>query len=74
MEFVSLNPRPMYILSFVTFLMLFNYKLLTLSIVNNIVFQQGTQVFLLAISSKDNTRVELERVEMDSCGFGSKDR
>jgi hypothetical protein len=34
-----------------------------------IVFPQGTEVFLLANSSKDNIRVELERVEMDSYGF-----
>jgi hypothetical protein len=31
-------------------------------------FPQGTYVLLLANSSKDNTRVELERVEMDSYG------
>ena len=29
----------------------------------------GTEVFLLDNSSKDNTRVKLERVEMDSYGF-----
>jgi hypothetical protein len=34
-----------------------------------IVFPQGTKVFLLANSSKDNIRVELERAEMDSYGF-----
>jgi hypothetical protein len=36
---------------------------------SGIVFPQGTEVFLLANSSKDNIRVELERVEMDSYGF-----
>jgi hypothetical protein len=34
MKFVSLNSRSMYILSFIPFSCLFNYKLLTLSIVN----------------------------------------
>ena len=29
-------------------------------------FPQGTEVFLQASSSKDNTRIELMRVEMDS--------
>ena len=30
------------------------------------IFPQGTEVLLLANSSKDNTRVKLKRVEMDS--------
>jgi hypothetical protein len=38
------------------------------------IFYRELRYFLLANSSKDNTRVELERVEMDFYGFGSKDR
>ena len=32
-------------------------------------FPQGTEVFLQASSSKDNTRIEMVRVEMESYGF-----
>ena len=37
--------------------------------IQGIVFPHGMEVFLLANSSKDNTSVKLERVEMDSYGF-----
>jgi hypothetical protein len=36
--------------------------------IQGIIFPQGTKVLLRTNSSKDNTRVELERVEMDSYG------
>ena len=36
---------------------------------SGIIFPQGMEVFLLANSSKDNIRVNLERVDMDSYGF-----
>ena len=37
-------------------------------------FSQGTEVNLLSSSSKDNPRVELIEVEIDSSGLKSKDR
>ena len=39
-----------------------------------IVFSTGNGGTLLANSSKDNTRVKLERVEMDFYGLVSKDK